>query len=338
MIRTRAEHDATAMASAEERLPSDSRDHCVQTHVVADSCVESSPSPQKKRLRQRDQIVALRKEISALNQQLQELNDGQLLQDTLDRLLDGSGVRTNWKQVAKRERRAVELAMETKTELKRQAAANLYLLKHVKRMFLAQRKSVLLSRMSTRCISFQPEREDSQVFLGLKARLDRRTSQLDEVLAQCVASVATCERRKFCALDDGQRMELRTIEVKPFAFMAVGETIYQQRQKDVQFKSLGENEVVLFSLSLLRGHSSELTTFPLVSVCCSILCGMPEASCIATTSRMRCAAEAPCDGLCSTSRSFCSGKWFRSGTITSSRTSPSRSHGCPNRAGWSSAR
>lgn len=243
------------------RLRSDYADHSVQRDYRVDNgCVDPATCPKKKRLRQRDQIVALRKEISALNQQLQELNDSHLLQDTLDRLLGGSGVRANWKQVAKRERRAVELALDKKTELKRQAAANLYLLKHIKRLFLAQRKSALLCRTSTRCMSFVPDREDSQVFVGLKARLDRRTHQLDEVLTQCVARVATCEQHKFCALDDGQRMELRTIEVKPFGFTAVGETIYQQRQKDAQFKSHGESEVVgcLFSLCVLAQSSCVL--------------------------------------------------------------------------------
>lgn len=223
----------------------DSSDHSAQQDGET-SCTEPSTSPKKRRLRQREQILALRKEISIMNQQLQDLNDSQLLQDTLDRLLDSSNsIGTNWKQVAKREQRAVQLANEKKTELKRQAAANLYLLKHVKRMFLAQRKNELLSCMSTRCLSFVSEREDSQAFLRLKARLERSASQLNQVLMQCGNRVATCVRQKFCALDDGQRLDLRSIEVKPFAFTAVGETIYQQRQKDAQFKSHGENEVVV---------------------------------------------------------------------------------------------
>jgi hypothetical protein len=197
---------------------------------------------------QREQLQALRHEVSDLSQRLQQLHENRQLQQSLDRLLNESTVTGgSYKELAMRERHAKTTAEEKKAEFMRRISINMSFLENVKHMLLTQvheiadRPNLQLTMRST---SFVLNGEDAQLYQTLKSSIDFRSSQLDAILQQCVYSIDTAESHASSIHADGRGLDVREHSVKPFDVTAISNTMSRHVEQQANFCWRGGNDLV----------------------------------------------------------------------------------------------
>lgn len=188
-----------------------------------------------KRMNQREQLHALRREVSALAHHFHELSESQELRRSLDRLLNEStAVTMSWRGAATRERHARGKAEETKAEFIRRISMNVSFLENVKQLLLNQ-AARQITGVPLSCPAMQGgqiglDRDDIQLYQALQSTLDYRYNQLDAILQQCVSRFETTDDKQICIHPNGRGVEVREIDVRPFGTATIINTMQQHME------------------------------------------------------------------------------------------------------------
>lgn len=204
------------------------------TTVHGKSEFDAATSVNSRRSTQREQLHALRQEVSALGRHLQQLSESKELQLSLDRLLNESTVSAmSWRGAATRERHARANAEENKAELMRRISMNMSFLENVKQLLLTQAAREIIGRPSL-CLPIRGEpialhNEDLQVYQALQSSLDHRCHQLDAILQQCGSfrCETTEDKHEICIHANGRGVEVREIDVRPFGTATIVDAMQQ---------------------------------------------------------------------------------------------------------------
>lgn len=236
---------STTTAGHEENWsPSDSSDH----PALINGPKRELKATRSGRSTQREQLQALRHEVSALSRHLQQLHENRQLQQSLDRLLNEStATGSSWKQVATRERHAKETAEEKKAEFMRRISINMSFLENVKHVLLTQAHAIADRpdlRLSMRRTPFVLHEDDAQLYQALKSSIDFRCSQLDAILQQCVYKIDTAESHESSIHADGRGLDVREHSVKPFDVTTISNTMSRHVEEQANFCWRGENDLV----------------------------------------------------------------------------------------------
>lgn len=211
--------------------------------------LSAAPPANYRRLTQREQLQALRQEVSALAQYFQQLSENQELQRSLDRLLNESTVSLiNWRRAATRQRHARAKAEETKAELMRRIAVNVSFLENVKQLLMiqahriAERPSLC---MPMRVMPIGLDNKDIQMFQALQSGLDYRCNRLDAILQQCVSRFGTTQKtHELFIHPNGRSVEVRQIDIQPFDAATISNTMQQYVEKQANVYWRKDNDVV----------------------------------------------------------------------------------------------
>lgn len=234
----------TTLAHEENWSPSDSSDHPAHSSGPKREIKETKSG----RLTQRQQLQALRHEVSELSQHLQQLYENRQLQESLDRLLNESTIAgSSYKEIATRERLANQSAQEKKAEFMRRISINMSFLENVKHVLLTQAHEIADRpnlRLPMRRTPFVLNGDDAQLYQALKSSIDFRCSQLETILQQCVYTINTAESHESSIHADGRGLDVREHSVKPFDITAISNTMSRHVEQQANFCWRGENDLV----------------------------------------------------------------------------------------------
>lgn len=206
----------------------------------------------------RQQIRTLRSEISVLSRQVKELTENQLLQESLDRLMNGPNASWAWKRACMTERHRRRHAEAERERLTQGTSARLLLLAKVKKLIRAQKNDLdAAQHFPSPPISLVCSLEDSLLFLHMKANLDQRQHQLDSIFHKCAPRIDAARQHKISLHANGRGTVAADMGIMPFDVTAISEVMLGYIHQHPHVSCYGENDIVRFhpfgSSSLVAG-------------------------------------------------------------------------------------
>lgn len=214
-----------------------------QQPSVSNAAAQSAPKLDTVMMR-RQQIRTLRQEVSALSQQVKELTETQLLQESLDRLMNGPGASLTWRHAYLTERHRRRRAEAERDRLSDQIAASHQVLERVKTLLQAQENRLMPHLLPKRPVVPVSSPEDSLLFLHLRTNLDQRQQQLDSIFQNCQLRADIIKRRKSIINGGDQGFVIQAAGILPVDVATISHAMQQFILQHPHLNCSGENDRV----------------------------------------------------------------------------------------------